>query len=248
MVREYAATKNDAASSAERRVNLCRAVLWKAEARALVVADRRPAEVLDALIEAGYLGDAIRFFAMALPMKQSIWWGALCIRQAFGDDLPPLDNECLAATLRWLREEGETNRREAERFARQARARTAASALAMAAFTSGGSVSRPHLPYVAPGPRASAQLVAGAILLSAVRNQPMEYRNHYRQYLAIGQEVAAGRLGWLSVPVKDAEPVTMRVDPPHQSAPAPHGGAHPRHDFVPVEHVSRPHRRQPPSE
>jgi hypothetical protein len=207
---------------AETNLDRCRAALWNQQAQQLVTDDRRPQEILDSLVAADHLADAIRFFALALPKRSSIWWGTLCAWNAYGAQLTGEDLAALETTLSWLRSPGEINRRAAEAAGRKASVRRPAGALAMAAFMSGGSISRPDLPFVEPGPQATARLVAGAILLAAVLREPLQYRDHYRQYLAIGLDVAHGRLGWLTSATEPDDGLTFRVDPPHASTLAPH--------------------------
>jgi hypothetical protein len=204
------------------RLNLCRAALWSERARELVVADQRPRQVFESLIEADHFSDAIRFLSIALPKRQSVWWGALCVKSAYGDSMPADDHAAFAATLDWLREPTELNRRNVEVAGKQASVQTPAGALAVAAFMSGGSISLPHLPRVAPRPEVTGRLVAGAILLAAVRREPMQYLEHYQQYLAIGREVADGRLGWLSTPRPNFEGISLHLDMPQATIPTPH--------------------------
>src|SRR6185437_11781390 len=150
------------------RLDLCHAALWDEAARRLVVSQRRPSAVLETLIAADHLDDAVRFLAMVLPKRQSIWWGALCVADGYGNEIPEGDLAALEATLQWLREPSESNRRAAETAGNEVTAKTPAGALAIAAFMSGGNISLPHLPFVAPAPEVTGNLVAGAILLAAV--------------------------------------------------------------------------------
>ena len=204
------------------RLALCRAAVRKPEARRLVHGDRQPREIVDELASRGLLSDAIRFLAMVLPKRPSIWWGTLCAWDS--SQGKPSDDEAAAleATLHWLREPSETHRRAAERLGRLAGRHTPAGALATAAFNSGGNISRPELPAVEPGDSATGRLVAGAILLSAARYEPRRLREHYRQYLAIGLEVADGRLGWLSSPWIPFMPPRVRLDASQPAPRSPH--------------------------
>lgn len=214
-----AASTDELRSAGGSRLERCRAALWNEQARSLVVAERRPRQILDALVEADHLADAIRFLAMVLPKRSSVWWGALCTWSAYRESAPDDDRAALEATLRWLHSPAEIHRRSAEAAGRKASVRTPAGALAMAAFMSGGSISRPQLPPVAPPAHATGRLVAGAVLLAAVRCRPLEYRNHYRQYLAVGLDVADGHLEWPAAALQhEAE---YRVDAPQSSPPAP---------------------------
>ena len=54
----------------------------------------------------------------------------------------------------------------------------------------------PQLPTVPPPPHITGRLVGGAVLLAAVREDPLRQRERYREFLHIGWEVAQGQNLW----------------------------------------------------
>jgi hypothetical protein len=63
--------------------------------------------------------------------------------------------------------------------------------LALAAFFSGGSMVPANLPPVAPPDRVTPQFVAGAVMVSAVINQPEKAAEKYRVFLQKGMALMA---------------------------------------------------------
>ena len=70
--------------------------------------DPTPLEFLDALIAHERFADAIHFLAHAIPKREAVWWGCLCIKLAGGENLSPKELAALTAAVRWaLRPEEE---------------------------------------------------------------------------------------------------------------------------------------------
>jgi len=63
--------------------------------------------------------------------------------------------------------------------------------LALAAFLSGGSIAPANLEPVAPPDHITPQVVAGAIIACAVRNQPEKAPEKYRVFLQKGMALMA---------------------------------------------------------
>ena len=59
------------------------------ESLALLRDDPTPLEFLDALIAHERFADAIHFLAHAIPKREAVWWGCLCIKLAGGENLSP---------------------------------------------------------------------------------------------------------------------------------------------------------------
>src|SRR5579864_2694697 len=107
-----------------------------------------PAQFVNALIENKKYIDAIDFMAHALPVREGIWWGCLCMQHAVGDRLSPPERVAAAAVVRWVMQPTEETRTAARAPAEAADPLSPAGALAMAAYQAGGS---------APGAAASAR-------------------------------------------------------------------------------------------
>jgi hypothetical protein len=148
------------------------------------------------------MAPAIRFLAMALPKREAVWWGCLCLWHAVDaslEALPRPQRQALRAAVEWLVDPSESTRRQAETKGNAAQPATAAGALAMAAFYSDGSLTPPHLPRVPPAPHLTGKAVAAAILLAATLHGGKKEPLLQRQFLTIGEAIADGRHSWLDV-------------------------------------------------
>ena len=175
---------------------VCRLFKLKPPAAALLTPDIGPRQFFDILVNADHLPDARRLLAHALPPRRAVWWAALCLHDSIGKKpLPtPAEEVAFAAAGRWIVEPKEANRRAAEKAGWAAKPTTAAGILAMAAYLSGGSMSRPGLPPVHPQAHLCGRLCGVVVYLAAVRYDPARYKQHLRQYLAVGADVARGVL------------------------------------------------------
>src|SRR6266436_6970635 len=85
-------------------VEVCRTFNLTDEDRELLRDDWTPAQFLDVLLEKKHYVTAIQFLAYALPRREAIWWGCLCLRQALGPNLPPKQTEAVKGAIRWILE------------------------------------------------------------------------------------------------------------------------------------------------
>lgn len=164
-------------------------------ARPLLTPDLTARGFYDALVSAGHLADARRLLAHALPARRAIWWATLCLQHA-GEKTPfatPEEDLAFDACVRWVLGPSESTRRGAEAAGWAAKPTTPAGILAMACFLSGGNISRPGLPPVFAASHLAGRLAGVVVYLASVRFDPAHYLHHLRQYLVIGQDVAAGR-------------------------------------------------------
>lgn len=175
-------------------VDVCRLFKLRPEARELLTADLTPKAYFEALLAADHLADARRLLAHTLRPESAVWWAILCLEHSRKEKGFDNDHEQAAfdAVGHWLVGPSETNRRAAESAGWKARPTTAAGILALAAFLSGGSISRPGLPTVLPARHVCGRLCGVVVYLASVRFDPGRYKQYLRQYLAIGADVAAG--------------------------------------------------------
>jgi hypothetical protein len=152
-----------------------------------------PRQFFDALVLAQIPDDAIRFLAAALPKREAVGWGVLCVKDALTKPLEPTATKALATAEAWVKDPSEANRRAAEAAADPAGYGTAAGCLAAAAFWSGGSLTPAHLPPVPPRDDLTGTAVVGAILLastvSSAGPEPAKIK-----FIAIGGDIASGRV------------------------------------------------------
>ena len=169
-------------------------------ARALLVDGLAPARFLDALVSEKLFLDAIRFLATALPAREAVLWASKSAREVHGEAPSAAIEAAIQAAERWASEPDEPNRREAEKAARVAGANTPAGCASLAAFWSGGSLAPESSPGVVPPPsHLTARGVTAAVMLAAVIREPEKAEEHYRNLLAIGSEIATGRLRFSTV-------------------------------------------------
>jgi hypothetical protein len=152
------------------------------DVRALLRNEMGPRELIEALATKKKYVDAIDFLAYALPPREGIWWGGLCLQHACGDALTPQERAACIAAVRWVIQPTEENRLAASGPAGAAGAGSPASALAMAA--NGG---------FTPGPYGSAKTVAMAVKLSALKSSSSGILETQRLYLELGIGVAEGK-------------------------------------------------------
>jgi hypothetical protein len=185
-------TKVKAARAAE----ICQHFELKEEARPLLAPDATPREFLDALLAGRQFQAAIAFVAHALPQREAVWWGCLCLRHACPAPLPPKEEEACKAAVQWVLEPTEENRRRARGPGEAAGVGTPAGALALAASWTGGSLSPPNLPPVPPSPYMTAKGVVGAVLLAATKGDPAKIVDTQRLFVELGIDLASGRVQW----------------------------------------------------
>lgn len=168
-------------------------------ARALLDGDPSPRVFVERLIEKGLFSDAIRFMAHALPPREAVWWGCLCLWRAVdrrADRLPPPECEALRRAVLWVLEPGEETRRAAEKAGGTANLSTAGGCLAMAAFWNSGSMTASHLPSVPAPAFAAAKTAAGGILLASARNGGRKSAGYQHRFLELSMEIANSRFLW----------------------------------------------------
>jgi hypothetical protein len=187
-----ALTKVKAARAAE----LCRHFDLKEEARPLLHDELSPGEFIDLLLANKQYAAAIGFVAHALPPREAVWWGCLCLWHAAGPNLPPVDETACKAAVQWVLEPTEDYRKAAQVPGEKAGFGTPAGGLAMAATWTGGSLAPPGAPAVPPGPFMPAKAVAGAVLLAALKVDPVKILDTQRLFVELGVGVAEGRFTW----------------------------------------------------
>jgi hypothetical protein len=164
-------------------------------ARAALAPALTARQFFDALVAADLPDDAVRFLAAALPKREAVWWGCVCVRSAPALVADPVHLKALVAAEQWVKDPTEANRRAAEAAAEAAGPDNPPGCLASAAFWSGGSLTPAGQPPVPPRDDLTGQAVAGAVLLAAAHD-PSATAAARRQFLTVGQQVAAGQERW----------------------------------------------------
>lgn len=174
----------------------------KPEAKALLRHGSGPAEFADALMANKQYIAAIDFLAHALPPREAVWWGCLCVQHALGGNFSQQEKAACAAAVAWVLWPVEENRAAAKAPAEAAGPASAAGNLAMAANQTGGSMAPPKAPAMPPGPYAPAKAVAGAVKLASTKCDPAKIADTQRLFVELGLGVAEGRFVWPEVITK----------------------------------------------
>ncbi len=159
---------------------ICAQFDLKPEARQLLKSGMPPDEFLAALIGKKRYVDAIDFLSFALPPREGLWWGCLCMQHAYGDQLSVPERAAAIAAVEWVLRPTEENRAAAKAPAETAGPAVAAGALAMAAAVA-GSVQ-------------GAKSVSAAVKLACTKSEPIKMTAVQRAYVELGLDIAEGRV------------------------------------------------------
>lgn len=175
---------------------ICARVDLSAEARAFLLPTLSPQGYLALLVEAEQVGDAIRFLAFALPIREGVWWACVV---AHGNLAAPgaIETQCLERAAAWVYEASDDRRRACMAAAESANFDGAAAYAALAAFWSGGSMAPPDMPDAQPDPRLGSIGVGASILLSITSGDPMTLNERFQAAIARGVDIANGGNGRL---------------------------------------------------
>jgi hypothetical protein len=171
--------------------DLCERAKVGEDAKALLKDEHAPRQFLELLIGKELFLDAIRFLAYALPKREAVGWGCLCVRHILGTEDAAKISETHVAVERWVSNPEEGNRRAAKAAADKEGLESPSALLAVAAFYSGGSIGPADFQPIAPPDHVTPQLVAGAVMVSAVKRQPEKAAEKYRVYLQKGMALMA---------------------------------------------------------
>ncbi|WP_270938631.1 DUF6931 family protein, partial [Falsiroseomonas oryzae] len=167
------------------------------EALAAIAGATRVPEAVDRLAAAGFLLEAAKLTAHALPKREAVWWACMCARHTAPADAPaPLADLCAAAET-WVRKQTDESRRAAFALAQAQGLDTPEAWACVGAFWSGDSMAPPDVQKVPPAPHLAGTAVAGSINLAAVRGDPLRRDARLRRFLDSAREIAAGGAGRL---------------------------------------------------
>jgi hypothetical protein len=164
---------------------------------AAIAACRTAPDALRRLGEAGFLIEATRLMAHALPRREAVWWACMCAQHTAPAALAAADKEAREAAEQWVRKQDDQWRRKAMARARDGQFQSPESWAAAAAFFAGDSLTEPDQPKVAPAPHLTGAAVAGAIALAAVREHPERQAARLQRFLDGGRDIAGGGSGRL---------------------------------------------------
>lgn len=188
--------KVKAASAAE----VCARFDLAPEAKPLLDPKAPPREFLDALVSSRQFPTAIRFLAHALPHREAVWWGSLCVKHVSESALPAVETGALKAAVLWVLDPTDGHREAARAPAEAAGMESPCGVLATAVTWTGGTLAppMPRVPPVVPGPWLPAKAVLGAVLLAATRGKA-GVEETQRLFVELGVGVAEGKVTWPDV-------------------------------------------------
>lgn len=138
----------------------------------------------------GELDRALAYLGHALPRYEAVAWAAHMVRTMPSQaGAQPLNRQALDRTLQWVEEPNDDYRRAAHQAAEAAGRESPERLLAMAAFTSGGSIAPPDLPPVNPPQDVCGRIAAAAVLVAAHRSG--DSAKAIAAALDVGEQVAA---------------------------------------------------------
>ena len=171
--------------------DLCERAKLGDPAKALLKDEYTFKQFLELLVGKELFLDATRFLAFALPKREAVGWGCLCIRHSLGTQDATQISRTQVAAEKWVANPDEGNRQSAKAAVPESGPESPSDLLALAAFHSGGSVVAPEVDPVPPPDHVTPQLVAGAVMIAAVKNQPEKAAERYRVFLQKGTGLMA---------------------------------------------------------
>jgi hypothetical protein len=182
--------------TAKTAAEVCKQFALSEEAEPLLRGEQTPRQFLDLLLQKERHLDAIRFLAYAMPRRETVWWACLCGRRACGTNLSPKAAAAFQAAEKWVSDPNDTNRWAAKAAGDAIGNEHPAGLAALAVFWAGGSIT-PAGQHPVPAPEHMTGLMAGgAVMLAAVFNEQPDPPEWYKQFFALGFEVASGKNVW----------------------------------------------------
>ena len=154
-------------------------------------------DALQRLEASGFLVEAARMVAHALPKREAVWWACMCAMHTAPADLGENDRLARELAENWVRQQSDKLRREAMAKAEAADFGTPEAWAAVAAFWSGDSMAPEGQAAVPPPGHLCGTAVAGSIVLAAVRGDPLRQPARLKRFLESGRNIAAGGPGRL---------------------------------------------------
>ncbi len=155
-------------------------------------------DALQRLEESGFLVEAARLVAHALPKREAVWWACMCAFHTAPPDLSENDRLARELAENWVRQQSDKLRREAMARAEAGDFATPEAWAAVGAFWSGDSMAPEGQAAVPPAPHLCGTAVAGSVVLAAVRGDPLRQPARLKRFLESGRNIAAGGPGRLA--------------------------------------------------
>ena len=152
-------------------------------------------DALQRLEAGGFLVEAARLVAHALPKREAVWWACMCATHTAPADLSANDRIARELAEEWVRQQTDKGRRDAMAKAEAVDFATPEAWAAVAAFWSGDSMAPAGQAAVLPAAHLCGTAVAGSVVLAAVRGDPTRQPARLKRFLESGRNIAAGGPG-----------------------------------------------------
>jgi hypothetical protein len=162
---------------------LCERAKVSDEAKTLLTDQSATKEFIALLVEKEMFKDAIRLVAFLLPKREAIGWGCLCVRNILASQKDKPLPDAQLAVERWVSAPNEENRWAAKETADKEDPKTPSGLLALGVFFAGPSMVPPNLQPVPPPDYATSEIVAGAVFLAGVINEPEKANEKHRVFM-----------------------------------------------------------------
>lgn len=182
--------------TAQSAQEICGRAELSADARPFLLPSLSPQGFLSLLVDAENVGDAVRFLAFALPIREAIWWSYIVAKTTI---VAPTELEilCMERAAAWVYEPNEAHRRSCMECAESAKFEGAAAYAALAVFWSGGSLAPEGMADAEADPRLGPIGVGASVLLSLTAGDPMRLTERFETAVARAVNIANGGNGWL---------------------------------------------------
>ena len=155
--------------------------------------DMSPREFFKTLLLAKQYLCAIDFVAHLMPMRESVWWGCLCLQHASGGAYSDVDKAACRAAVEWIMRPEEEMRAAAREPAETAGLTSVAGMLAMAVYQTGGNIAPPKAPPMSPAPYAWSKAVSRAVKLASTKAEPARIIETQEAFAFLGGRIAEER-------------------------------------------------------
>jgi len=169
------------------------------EAKALIEGLPDAQAVIDVLTKNGFLLEATRVYAQALPDRESVWWACMCAYHTAPEDMDEKLRKPRDLAEARVRGQKDDVRRAAMAEAKALGMKGPEAWCASAAFYSGDSISPPQYAPNKPAPHLSGVVVAAAVLLASLRGDASRQPARLARFLESAQDISGGGSGRLPV-------------------------------------------------
>jgi hypothetical protein len=139
----------------------------------------------------------IDFIAHALPAREAVWWGCLCLQHTCSSGLCSQEKAACKAAVEWVLQPDESNCAAAQALAEALGPNSLAVGLAAAASkTPEGNLVAGSAPPNLPGPFAIAKAVARVVKIASTKVEPIKIVGTQQLFIELGIAVAEGRFVW----------------------------------------------------